>query len=426
MRCIKIFRPFCVVFLYAVVLQASAATFNASIAGRVLDNQGKPRRSQVHAFRLSVQDGQIGRFPACDTETDSDGQFLCEHAEPGNYILQALPSPGSADGKAAERSNPAIAAYYPGVSDLDAAIPVKVKNAQRGWFDIRLPKAEGFTISGPLKSIPQRADLRLEALGNDIRVDTEIHVLCDSQKQSFHAEHVPNGHYILSAVWREGMTPHRMAAEVTVQSSNLERVDLHEEVVVRLHGSLSGDQADRVAILLLYREDNSLPKAVAQVEHGTFTLPPVPPGKYYFALPVHSEEFIACVGRGDVTSDGPAILVTEQSSFTDVRVITGSPGSVLTGSVPSVTETGKRARVIAEHEGDGRVSTVLSDEQGRFSISGLLPGDYSLFAWPESEDPAYRSPQVLRRLEKFATTASVDKSAQTQIGDLPLLHPAVP
>lgn len=410
-------------FCGASVAQQTKSPTQFELTGKVLDDQNLPLRSQVHALKLAVQDGHVSRFPSCDADTDNDGQFSCKGLEAGNYILQARPYPQATESKGTEHPNPVVVVYYPGVADLASAAAVKVGDTQQSWYDIHVPRLDTYRISGSLKGVPSHAYLRLEAQGQDIQLDTGIRVLRDTKSDTFYATNVSDGHYIVSAVWRDGKTPHRMAAEIAVQSSNVERIRLEEEPFVALHGSVTGDQADHLDALLLYREDNSVPKVIVPLKHGSFLIPSVSPGKYYFALPVHSTAFIAAVGQGDKVNDGSTITITPQSSFTNIRVVTGSPGAILSGVVSAVTTTSEPVRVIAEHEDDGHVSTVLPDAQGHFSISGLAAGEYDLFAWPVSEDPPYRSTQILKGLEKFSTTTNVDAGAQVQVGDLPLLHP---
>jgi hypothetical protein len=41
----------------------------------------------------------------------------------------------------------------------------------------------------------------------------------------------------------------------------------------------------------------------------------------------------------------------------------------------------------------------VTDSNGAFTIQGITPGSYHLFAWPELEGAAYRNAAFMRRYE---------------------------
>lgn len=394
------------------------------IAGRVLDSSSSPLFSRIRLYQLSIEDGQVTRTPSCTTETDQAGRFRCGHLEAGVYIVQALLLPKTYKTDTDKSRIDPVTVYYPGVTDLERAEPVRVKPALENWFDIRVSVPKLHSISAPLRGIPATADLRLEAIGNKVQIDTAIEPRRALDKGVFSFSKVPDGHYRLSAVWRTGVVPHRLEAFVAVSGNDVELVKMGLVQPVKLQGSISGDHADQIRMVLLYREDNTLPKWIGTLDHGSFTFAAVPPGKYYFALPVHGSELVSSVSVDGRVTQGAGLEIAEGETHKEVQLAIAPTTTQIVGTVPDTLQSKERVRVVARSSDTGHVSTVVTDDHGRFSITGLAPGSYSVFAWPESEDPPYRTQEVLNKLEKFSVSASVQPSGRTDLGELQMIHPS--
>jgi hypothetical protein len=60
-------------------------------------------------------------------------------------------------------------------------------------------------------------------------------------------------------------------------------------------------------------------------------------------------------------------------------------------------------------------STSNSDQSGKFSITGVPPGDYSVLAWEQSVGNAYKNVEFLKDYEPRAIHVTVMKGATSQI-----------
>jgi uncharacterized surface anchored protein len=59
--------------------------------------------------------------------------------------------------------------------------------------------------------------------------------------------------------------------------------------------------------------------------------------------------------------------------------------------------------------------TSTSDENGHYSINGIAPGEYKLFAWADIEDGAYQDPDVLKLHESRGEAVTVkENSSETE------------
>jgi hypothetical protein len=59
--------------------------------------------------------------------------------------------------------------------------------------------------------------------------------------------------------------------------------------------------------------------------------------------------------------------------------------------------------------------TAVSDQNGRFSLKGIAPGDYHLYAWQEVEDGAWQDPEFLKPFENGAEAVSVEEKASLTV-----------
>ena len=63
----------------------------------------------------------------------------------------------------------------------------------------------------------------------------------------------------------------------------------------------------------------------------------------------------------------------------------------------------------------GSLQSVETDAAGRFSLAGIAPGDYRLFAWEALEPYAWFDPDVLRPFESMGQPIHVAESSAQSI-----------
>ncbi len=62
-----------------------------------------------------------------------------------------------------------------------------------------------------------------------------------------------------------------------------------------------------------------------------------------------------------------------------------------------------------------RFVTGSTDQHGHFTLRGIPPGSYTLYAWQDLEDGVYRDPSFLKSQERNGTTANVEEGSQQKI-----------
>jgi hypothetical protein len=106
-----------------------------------------------------------------------------------------------------------------------------------------------------------------------------------------------------------------------------------------------------------------------------------------------------------------------------------SPGAgVLEGAVTKEGQAAGGVTVALVPEGSGRTqprlySVATTDQNGRYMLKGLTPGDYKMFAWEDIEPGAYQDPDFLKPYESSGKSITIRENSREVI-DLTVLRPS--
>ena len=160
-------------------------------------------------------------------------------------------------------------------------------------------------------------------------------------------------------------------------------------------------------------------------DDGAFTLDNVNQTWYRVSLTGLPEEAYvsaARVGAFDALNSG--MLVTPDAGLLEFSIDGG--GSRIEGAVAlesTAAFTGAQVVLVPENAAREDLYEVASaDQYGRFSMRGIAPGRYRLFAWEDAPSGAYRDPEFVRRYENFGEAVEVNRGALIQ--SQPRLIPA--
>jgi hypothetical protein len=154
---------------------------------------------------------------------------------------------------------------------------------------------------------------------------------------------------------------------------------------------------------------------------GAFTIPNVASGRFFFNVSDLPDDLyvvsIRYAGR-EVRDSG---FVIDGEPQGPVQIILGGPKSV--GIVEGVVRDKKgdpvRGSVVAivpgpaHRENPAAFRSVVTDDLGAFSIRGLLPGDYKVFAWENIEPGAYQNVDLLEKIEEQGRTVVVERGIRS-------------
>ena len=375
------------------------------IAGRVVDTAGQPvMRGHVNAYHYEYRQGERELLLSTRVETDDRGEFRLS-VDPDNYVVRVFPPIGSTLGSV----------LYPGVRELARAVPVEIKSdgqpqtlrlalislapTSMGWIRVHIINATGEPIF-PITAIS--STLMLREWGPSF-VSGQIIVRDAATGPNLELrEYRPDmlGVYDIVEGWDRGAVSMRGGAHIEFKGT-----DVDVNVIV------SRPTVALVARILMEQADGESPKPVANANlnlenefgwstfagntgtdgtvtkllfNGLHTIQNIGNVENYSDKGIYVAS--ARQGERDVLADGllasgarVALDITmSQASGVIIGVVTGSGGRPLSGA---------GLGLVPEHPSRNPVNnralyrSAKSGSDGRFTIEGVLPGSYQLYAW---------------------------------------------
>ena len=355
----------------------------AIISGRVLDRNGKVvRKALVEVMKKNYVSGEVSlqAVSAVFAWTDDLGRYRVAGLAPGRYYVRS-----SCDGYDTN--------LYPGASGLAGAQTIDLAaGSERNEIDFQLHPAPGFTLEGRLIDSetggPAQAKF-LRAQSADliagIFVDGVIH------DGHFRLEGLKRGRYFLNFTWVGATNNVTRTAVLPFEMDDADQggVVLRIASRVSVGGRLKSGWEKQPGPLSVYLE----PTAAAVRAHiggsgaagnvapdGAFKMTGVPPGEYH--LRVHSGEparffvadrIVVVDGRAPITGIELGLDFSAGSVSGKALDVAGNPipgASVVLQSVDS-----------EKLDSDLYGHVYRAGDTGSYSITGVLPGEYVLFAW---------------------------------------------
>ena len=153
---------------------------------------------------------------------------------------------------------------------------------------------------------------------------------------------------------------------------------------------------------------------VSQTNHRV-SLTGLPDGAYLAA---------AVIGGRDILGEG--IQVT--ADLGPIEFWVSGAGGTLDGTVrirSDQTYTGAQVVLIPEDpERNDLYKVASADQYGRFTLTGIAPGNYRVFAWEDAPAGAFQDPGFVDLFEDFGERIEIEQASQSQIQ--PQLIPSVP
>lgn len=419
-----------------------------TIIGRVRDQFNLPI-SNVRVEAMRAIYGPRGDRSVVAVEsalTDDRGEFHLYWLDPGDYYIRAS-SPASSTSKRDDPSGVTLVpTYYPGFREPQFAKKISLRVGLRlDAFDFVLQK----------QTNPARISGRIfnEATGNGVA--TQIYLspageTANSQQYSgrstvthmppghddgyYEVDGMPEGTYILTArsVSADGLLP--VTQKVTLSSParatpagpglELNLMMSPGSPVTGQVVSESGEMLDlRPARVALESVDPDLPSSqlastnVQGDAQGQFTIPGVPQGDYAIRmLGLPGDAYVKSAVSGDSDIHAKALRI-DFASPPPIRIVIASDGGRLDGVV--LDKTGQpfsEAQVALVPDASRQSSpdqyrAALSDDDGRFTLRGIPPGEYRLFAWQYVEPNAYMDQIYMEGYAQLGTAVSIQPSS---------------
>lgn len=430
----------------------------AVVTGRVTDEDGDPlQNAEVSVLRRSFSSGHAHWQQVGSERTNDLGEYRIAGLAAGSYYVSVNPPPDfkslldAGSSAASERQNagdrPEKAltsyqtTYYPGTPDRSQAEMIQLHAGDDFPLDFSLAPSPTLTIRGSVMNVPPRASATIMLESNDFNTvfnDAEIH-----KDGSFVIRDVSPGAYTIIATIDDAAVPMMARQPLQVVSNNVEGLRLTPQTGATVRGRLRFEGAtngtgrvDPQQMFLALRsadgEDDALTafsigngfSPLARIaSDGTFQWTNVPPGNYYIRLGReqngNADYFLKSIITGGRASEDSAISVNGGLAVLDLvadtnggmveGVVTDSKGEPVADAViVAAPELRLRSRIDRFHK-------TVSDQYGRFSLRGIAPGQYSLFAWDNVDGDAYYDPDFLKNYEEQASSLRVSEGDHTSV-----------
>jgi protocatechuate 3,4-dioxygenase beta subunit len=409
---------------------------SAVIAGRVVDEDGDP----LPGYGVSLLKKRPGksREPeiAGDERTNDRGEYRFSGLFPGQYMIAVVPPPDIRNFAHANKDSPDTArkpdlayltTYYPGTSDSAQASAIDLHAGDELPINFSLVPSRSYRIRGIVTGIPANQKPMVQLISRGVNQTMNgADIAADGQ---FEIRGVAPGSYLIEAF--AGMEAQSLTARepVSVVAADVEGLKLTPVRPFTVSGLLRFDAPSRkditqCSVYLRALDDNDLTSGVSassmtQVDRfGNFQWTGVNPGTYvaHFSAEGNPDLFLKYVRVGASNMDAGFSLTGPAS----VELVLSPKGGMLEGVVLDNDKPASNATVVAVpeekyrkiHERFGVVST---DQNGHFTIRGLAPGSYTVFAWQDLDDGLYYDAGFLKSQESNSAPLKVEEGSRQKM-----------
>jgi len=411
----------------------------AVVRGRVTDEDGDPMlNAQVSVLRQTYASGH-SRWEQIGSERTNDlGEYRIASLAAGNYYVSVSPPPDfkslieaastTAEPRSAGAPDKAAAisyqtTFYPGTTDRGQAAPIQLHPGDDFPVNFSLPPSPSLSIRGAVVNLPPRSSAVIMLQSRDFNLvlnGVEMH-----KDGSFVIHDVAPGSYTILATVENASVPMVARQSLMVAGNSLEGLRLAPQPVSSILGHLRLESKGEIArfdpgqmFLSLQSTDGeddasafTLGEGFSNLAHvapdGSFAWSGVPPGEYCVHFVSDSDanadwylKSTLIAGR-DVNDSGISVsggsltldlIASPKGAVTEGVAIDRKGDPVPNAVVVAVPEPRLRSRV-------DRYRKTVSDQTGHFTLHGLPPGAYTVFAWESVDGEAYYNPDFLKTYE---------------------------
>jgi protocatechuate 3,4-dioxygenase beta subunit len=410
-------------------------TPHAVIAGRIVDDDGEPVVNVpvlLQGFRyyngrkeLTVTGG--------GANTNDLGEYRIFGVAPGKYFLSASPANRAArvPSFALDRSAPSateldhVTTYYPGTIDPGGAVQLDVPaGGQLRGIDLILAKTRVVQVKGRVTHGGPgfgNVSVTLVARHGGGFAGTPRGAAVDPSG-AFTIRGVTAGSYTLTANIGDSSGLRQARVAVQVGSSNVDDLNIvigpGISVAGRIRSDTDSPPVDPSGVSLTFQHrDASVPfGGTARTDReGAFEFKNASPDRYNLSvmnLPTGAYLKSARSGEVDLLSAG---LDLTTGAGAPLEVVVSSRGATISGASPPGSAVVLIPQEKIRRDQPYFYRNSIADQNGAYSLTGIPPGEYKLYAWEDVDPGAWMDPDFLKPVEDKGETVTVREGEQKTV-----------
>ena len=398
-----------------------------TILGEVRNEDGTPVANiLVQALRRSYNvRGEKVLTLFSNTLTDDLGAYRLYWLDPGDYYVNASYLPQLPTAVNPNEDAPRTVygqTYFPGTPDPSQAQLVHLDRTGGRATSFKLQRAPAVSVSGDVYSVAgggTRARVTLMALdqsGSTLRYSTQA-----DSKGFFEMQGVTAGTYLLAA---KAVSDEQVGySKIQVLDVDRPRADVvvgpGVSVGVRMFGDVPPSADLRSVRVSLLPVESYISAASSSVQpNGALTLTNVQPSEYALSVSGLPETGYVKEARSDSRDVLEDLVTLQYDSVSPLDIQLAFDGGQIAGSamnaagqpvdeatVVLVPDLGRRHR-------PDQYRVASSGTDGKFSLIGIPPGAYKLFAWDSIDPNAWMNADFMRDYEEFGAAVTVGADAK--------------
>jgi len=416
-------------------------TPTGTVHGRIYDENGQPATGAPVQLLRPVYNAQGKAFQSGGSaKADDRGEYRLYNVPPGRYFLLAGTPPGPARPRFSM-------VFYPNAGELDQASTIEVKAGAEVSFDMGVRKqpqtyrVRGRVVDSTGNGFPPSLNLALEFQSFTAGGAFSSGRNFDPATGAFELLNVPPGDYtVITEFPHDRQAPPAelrpfAAAPIHVIDADIDGVVLNlssgATVPGRflMEGQLLSVPPDfpqlRIVFSAAFRQlpGTPLPTALPAAADGTFQVQGLREGEYRMTLESRDRAGSTTgLYMKSIRYDGDDFLSKpfkfSGSGSGTLEVTLGRGVAQLTGNVTdsrSQPVSGIQVALIpAQRYRTELYRPVLTNHNGDFLFTGVVPGEYKLFSW-EGLVNAVFDPDFMKQYEHHGTTVHIAESSNQNV-----------
>ncbi len=237
---------------------------------------------------------------------------------------------------------------------------------------------------------------------------------------------VPGSYFLVAMAHAEGKT-YVSRLPLEVGDANLGGLTLTISPGINLRGRVQGlskSETPAVQVNLepqdqhIYFSSNSAnPK-----ENGTFEISNVSDGSYSITVRQLPEDaYIKDIRAGEQSVLTSGLEISGGQNPGNLEIVVSPNGARVEGTVMKGNQLFSGATVVlvpgdvALRKDQRFYKTTTTDQNGSYSVRGVRPGEYKVYAWEKIEPGAYQDPSFLQQYEDEGKTIEVKEGGQISV-----------